>query len=173
MGPGNITHRPNVRYIGPEKSIDYNTLPIGLHSTGIEELARRRLGTLSAGERHLATLARGLAQEPRVLLLDEPAAHLDIGHQLALFRVLDQARSRGVAVLAVIHDLQRAAGWADRLLLLAHGRVAADGPAEDVLGSAAASQAFHVAIREHRVHGLASPVYSFEEPPAGEDSDTA
>ncbi len=164
---------PHTGPFRPLSAADRSAVHRALHSTGIEELARRRLGTLSAGERQLATLARGLAQEPRVLLLDEPAAHLDIGHQLALFRVLDQARSRGVAVLAVIHDLQRAAGWADRLLLLAHGRVAADGPAGDVLGSAAASQAFHVAIREHRVHGLASPVYSFEEPPAPEDSDTA
>ena len=88
--------------------------------TGIARAARRRrLGTLSAGERQLATLARGLAQEPRVLLLDEPAAHLDVGHQLRLFRVLDEVRARGVAVLAVVHDLQRAAAWAERMVLLA------------------------------------------------------
>ena len=79
------------------------------------------LGTLSAGERQLAALARGLAQEPRVLLLDEPAAHLDIGHQLRLFRVLDEVRAGGVAVLAVVHDLQRAAAWAERMVLLDGG----------------------------------------------------
>ncbi len=163
---------PHTGPFRPLSEADRAAVQRALHSTGIEELARRRLGTLSAGERQLATLARGLAQEPRVLLLDEPAAHLDIGHQLALFRVLDQARSRGVAVLTVIHDLQRAATWAGRLLLLAGGRVAAEGPAGDVLGSAAASQAFQVAIRGYRVDGLPSPVYSFEEPPASEDAGT-
>ncbi len=73
-------------------------------------------------------------------------------------------------MLAVIHDLQRAASWAGRLLLLADGRVATEGPAGDVLASPAASEAFHVAIRGHRVAGLPSPVYSFEEPPASDDA---
>src|SRR5205814_7022733 len=98
-----------------------------LARTGVEALARRSIATLSAGERQLATLARGLAQEPAVLLLDEPAAHLDIGHQLRLFRVLDDVRATGVAVLAVVHDLQRAADWGERLILIADGRVAASG----------------------------------------------
>ena len=61
-----------------------------------------------------------------MLLLDEPATHLDVRHQLHLFRVLDEVRQQGVAVLAVIHDLQRAA-WAPRMALLDGGRIAADG----------------------------------------------
>jgi iron complex transport system ATP-binding protein len=128
-------------------------------------LARRWLGTLSAGERQLATLARGLAQEPRVLLLDEPAAHLDIGHQLRLFRVLDEVRAAGVAVLAVVHDLQRAAAWAERMVLLAEGRVARDGPPDTVLASEECARAFEVAIRGHAVPGSPHPLYNFEERP--------
>jgi iron complex transport system ATP-binding protein len=115
--------------------------------TGIGHLAGRRLGTLSAGERQLATLARGLAQEPRVLLLDEPAAHLDVGHQLQLFRTLDEVRREGVGVLAVVHDLARAAAWAERMLLVDRGRVAAEGTPDAVLESAAAEAAFGVRIR--------------------------
>ena len=102
-----------------------------MEQTGISHLARRRLVTLSAGERQLATLARGLAQEPQVLLLDEPAAHLDIGHQLQLFRALDGVRQCGVAVLAVIHDLARAAAWAGRMVLVSSGRIVAEGTPTD------------------------------------------
>ncbi|HXY40323.1 MAG TPA: ABC transporter ATP-binding protein [Vicinamibacteria bacterium] len=112
----------------------------------IEHLAGRALGTLSAGERQLALLARGLAQEPSVLLLDEPAAHLDIRHQLHLLRLIDEVRAQGVAVLAVIHDLQRAA-WAPRMALLEAGRIAAAGTPAEVLESEAAGRAFGVAIR--------------------------
>jgi iron complex transport system ATP-binding protein len=134
-----------------------------LRQTGIEALAERSIATLSAGERQLAGLARGLAQEPQILLLDEPAAHLDVGHELALFRVLDDVRARGVAVLAVVHDLARAALWAERMLLLHDGRVAAAGPPDAVLQSEACALAFQVRIRGHAVPGHAQPVYSFEE----------
>jgi iron complex transport system ATP-binding protein len=136
-----------------------------LEQTGIAHLRRRPLGTLSAGERQLAALARGLAQQPRLLLLDEPAAHLDIGHQLRLFRVLDGVRACGVGVLAVAHDLPRAAAWASRMVLLADGRVAAQGRPDEVLGSAACAEAFQVAIRGQRVDGVPHPLYWFEEAP--------
>jgi iron complex transport system ATP-binding protein len=134
-----------------------------LEQTGIAPLAARRLGTLSAGERQLATLARGLAQEPRVLLLDEPGAHLDIGHQLQLFRTLDDVRRRGVGVLAVVHDLARAAQWADRMQLVAAGRIAAAGAPGEVLSSEAASLAFGVRIRGHAIPALPRLHYTFEE----------
>jgi iron complex transport system ATP-binding protein len=134
-----------------------------LRLAGIEPLARRRVGWLSAGERQLAALARGLAQEPSVLLLDEPAAHLDVRHQLDLFRILDEVRADGVAVLAVVHDLQRAAGWAERMLLLHQGRIEAEGPPRAVLASEACARAFGVAVRAHVVPGLPQPLYSFEE----------
>jgi len=134
-----------------------------LDRTAIAHLAPRRLATLSAGERQLASLARGLAQEPQVLLLDEPAAHLDIGHQLQLFRTLDEVRQSGVAVLAVVHDLTRAAAWADRMVLVAGGRVAASGPPSSVLESAAASEAFGVRILGHAIPALPHRHYTFEE----------
>ena len=158
---GRYPHRGPFR---PLTRDDHAAISGALAVTGIEGLARRALETLSAGERQLAALARGLAQQPRVLLLDEPGAHLDVGHQLGLFRVLDQARAGGVAVLAVVHDLQRAAAWAGRMILLHEGRVAAEGPPDAVLTSPEAARAFRVSVRAYALPGAAHPLYSFEEP---------
>lgn len=160
---GRYPHRGPFR---PFSAADEEVVTRSLRQTEIEHLARRRLGTLSAGERQLATLARGLAQEPQVLLLDEPAAHLDIGHQLHLFRVLDEVRAKGVAVLAVVHDLQRAAAWAQRMLLLDQGQLTAQGRPAEVLGSPACACAFGVAVHGHRIPGLPSPLYHFRAPNA-------
>jgi len=159
---GRYPHRGPFQPLG---ATDHAAVARALQQTGIAALADRRLGTLSAGERQLATLARGLAQEPRVLLLDEPAAHLDIGHQLQLFRTLDGVRACGVGVLAVVHDLARAAEWAERMLLVAEGRIAAEGAPDAVLASEAACRAFGVRIRGHAVPTLSHPFYSFEERP--------
>ena len=157
---GRYPHRGPFRPLTGE---DEAAVERALEQTGVRGLAGRRLGTLSAGERQLATLARGLAQEPRVLLLDEPGAHLDVGHQLQLFRVLDGVRGCGVAVLAVVHDLQRAATWADRIVLLDEGRVTAEGAAPDVLAGPACARAFGVDVRGHVVPGLPHLLYSFED----------
>ena len=157
---GRYPHRGPFR---PFTDADEAAVARALRLTGIEHLALRRLGTLSAGERQLVLLARGLAQEPRLLLLDEPAAHLDVGHQIALFRALDGVREGGVAVLAVIHDLPRAAEWARRMVLLHRGRIAAEGTPEAVLLSPAAEEAFSVRIRSLELAGEPGRVYRFEE----------
>jgi iron complex transport system ATP-binding protein len=151
--------------LAPFTEEDRAAVARALHQTEIEHLARRPLGTLSAGERQLAFLARGLAQEPAVLLLDEPATHLDVRHQLHLFRVLDEVRQCGVAVLAVIHDLQRAAAWAPRMALLDGGRIAAEGTPTQVLESEAAERAFGVAIRGLPVGYGSERLWRFEEKP--------
>jgi iron complex transport system ATP-binding protein len=149
--------------LAPFTAEDRSAVGRALRQTEIEHLARRPLGTLSAGERQLASLARGLAQDPAVLLLDEPAAHLDVRHQLHLFRVLDDVRQRGVAVLAVIHDLPRAAAWAPRVALLDEGRIAAEGTPAEVLESGAAQRAFGVAIQGVPVGDGRERLWRFEE----------
>ena len=105
-----------------------------MDAVGIAALADRRIPELSGGERQLVSLARALAQEPGILLLDEPTAHLDIRHQQTLLAALEGA-GRARTVLLVSHDLTLAAAICDRLLLLAQGRVVACGPPKEVMTS--------------------------------------
>lgn len=101
---------------------------------GLEDLADRPLATLSAGQRQKAVLARALAQEPVVLLLDEPTSHLDLRHQVEIMDLLDQLRRRlGLTLVAVLHDLNLAALYCQRLVLVQAGRVAAAGEPARVL----------------------------------------
>jgi iron complex transport system ATP-binding protein len=105
-----------------------------MERTGTWELRERAVTELSGGERQRVVLARAFAQEPRVLLLDEPTAHLDLGFQVQALRLARALRDeRKVAVLATLHDLNLAASVADRMVVLSKGRVAAEGPPDRVL----------------------------------------
>ncbi|ROR96546.1 iron complex transport system ATP-binding protein [Salana multivorans] len=96
-------------------------------------LAERRFPTLSGGEKARVSFARVLAQTTPVLLLDEPTAALDIRHQEALLEEVRVCADVGCAVVVVLHDLSLAGAYADRIALLSHGRVRADGPPRSVL----------------------------------------
>lgn len=106
----------------------------GMRDTGVAHLADRSIDTLSGGEWQRVLIARALTQEPRVMLLDEPTAHLDLQHQAdicALLRTLNE--SRGLTVVLVSHDLNLASQYCDRLLLLHERRIAACGSVQEVL----------------------------------------
>ncbi|RJL01465.1 ABC transporter ATP-binding protein [Paracoccus aestuarii] len=102
---------------------------------------------LSGGERQRVQLARALAQDPRELFLDEPTNHLDIQHQLELMRLIARL---GLTSIVALHDLNHAAQFCDRLLVLDRGRVVADGPPDQVLTPALLAQVFRVDCDFHR-----------------------
>ncbi|HEU0013940.1 MAG TPA: ABC transporter ATP-binding protein, partial [Longimicrobium sp.] len=97
------------------------------------DLASRTVPTLSGGERQRARVARALAQQAPTLALDEPTAALDVSHEMAIFELLRELGRAGTTVLLVTHNLNLAARYADRLVLLDRGRVAAQGTPADVL----------------------------------------
>jgi iron complex transport system ATP-binding protein len=125
---------PHLGWLEGETAEDRARASETLREVGLADRAKDGILEISGGERQRVLLARALAQEAPLLLLDEPTSHLDIGHQLDLLgRVRALARRRHLAVLAAIHDLNLAARYADRIVVLAHGRVVADGPPETVL----------------------------------------
>jgi iron complex transport system ATP-binding protein len=112
-------------------------------------LAGRYADELSGGERQRVLVAMALAQEPELLLMDEPTLHLDLAHQVALLAAIRRLRrQRGLTVVAVLHDLNLAAEFAPRVIVLSDGRIAADGAPDDVLTPALVERAFGVRVWE-------------------------
>jgi iron complex transport system ATP-binding protein len=125
---------PHVGQFGVETRVDLESVERATSRLQLDEFAGRALATLSGGEAQRAVLARALAQEAPVLLLDEPTSSLDIGHALDVLEILDDLRHQeGLTVVTAIHDLNLAARFADRLVLLSRGAIAAEGPAAQVL----------------------------------------
>lgn len=125
---------PHIAYLGSEGSADLDVVDRSLADLELTDFARRRLHQLSGGEQQRVVLARALSQEPRILLLDEPTSALDIGHQLATLELIGSMRGdRKLTIISAMHDLTLAARYADRLALLAGGRIVADGEAGEVI----------------------------------------
>ena len=115
-----------------------------------EALADRPADAISGGERQRALIARALAADAPLLLMDEPSSHLDAPHQAWLVRLVRELARGGCAVVVALHDLSLAAALADRIALLAEGGVIADGPADDVLQSKTLDAAFGAAFERLR-----------------------
>ncbi|WP_378729775.1 heme ABC transporter ATP-binding protein [Nocardia brasiliensis] len=115
------------------RELDDERIAAAMAAADVEHLAARSFPTLSGGERARVALARVLAQDTGTLLLDEPTAALDLGHQEAVLRLATARAAAGSAVVVVLHDLGIAAAYADRVAVLESGRIAADGPPRQVL----------------------------------------
>ncbi len=125
---------PHLPRFGRETVHDLAIARRAMDLAGVSHIADRPITELSGGERQRAFLAMCLAQEPELLLLDEPTNHLDIGHQLSILNLIkDLSRQAGMTVVAVFHDLNLAAEFCDRLVLLDRGRMAGAGTPAEVL----------------------------------------
>ena len=125
---------PHLRPFSLERPPDFAAARAALREMDLADLEEKRLLELSSGERQRALIARALAQEPRVVLMDEPTAFLDLRHRLQIYEILARLnREKGLTVVTTSHDLNLAARYGSRLMLLDHGRLAANGPPEEVL----------------------------------------
>jgi iron complex transport system ATP-binding protein len=125
---------PHMGLLGLEGPEDIAQTQAAMRFTGVDHLAHRKLNALSGGERQRVFIARAICQEPEIILLDEPTAALDLAHQARLMDLMERFKNeRGVTVVMVSHDVNLAAMYADRLLLLKAGRIQALGPPGEVL----------------------------------------
>lgn len=141
---GRVPHRRRFQLL--ETKHDEEVAERAMALTGTSELRGRLLKELSGGERQLISIAKALCQEPKLLLLDEPTAHLDIAHQLRVLDLLRKLNREGLTVLAVFHDLNLAGEYCDRILLLKDGRRGKIGPPEEVLNSDVIGDAYGVRV---------------------------
>ena len=125
---------------------DSAVVSAAMEATDIAHLAKRRITTLSGGEIARVALARVLAQETKIILLDEPTASLDIKHQEMVLELLRKKARAGTLVIIVVHDLEAAASIADRLLVMVNGHIVADGSPQHVLSSALLSEVYDYPI---------------------------
>lgn len=128
-----------------------------MEMTNTFHLAQRLYGELSGGEQQRVIIAMALAQEPQILLIDEPTVHLDINHQIEVLELIKELnRDSALTVLATMHDLNLAALYFDRLILLDEGRIVAEGPPGQVLIERRIKQVFqaHVEIQSHPTRGV-------------------
>lgn len=139
---------PHTRLLGSQSVADRGVINEAMHVTEVASFARRRFDELSGGEQQRVILAMALAQETDYLLLDEPTVHLDLHHQHELLELLDRLhRERGIGILAVMHDLNLASLYFERLALLDQGRIVADAAPAAVLDHPELLQVFRAPLR--------------------------
>ena len=125
---------PHLGLLGVEGDSDLEIARNAMAMAGVDHLARRRIDQLSGGERQRVFIARAICQHPRMILLDEPTAALDLAHQVRVMDLMERLKTeQGITVVMVSHDLNLAAMYADQVVLLNKGRIAGLGPPQSVL----------------------------------------
>jgi iron complex transport system ATP-binding protein len=142
-----------------ESPADRDAVRRAIELTDAAPFARRPFQALSGGERQRIVLAGALAQEPAVLLLDEPTTFLDLKHQIQTYGLLHRLAREGMAVVAVTHDLNLASSYADRIVVLSRGKVAADGMPGEVVRAELLREVFEVDVEIRPDHAGRPWVY--------------
>jgi len=139
---------PHIKTLGREGSKDLEIVRNAMEITNTLHLAERPIDELSGGEMQRVIIARALAQEPQVLLLDEPTAHLDINHQLEILELVRRiTRDKGLVTILVTHDLNLASLYCDNLILLNSGKIYSIGPPNKVLTPEKIGHVYHVNVQ--------------------------
>jgi iron complex transport system ATP-binding protein len=150
---------PHIGAFGYESRTDLDSVGDALARLELEQFSARPLRTLSGGERQRVVLARALAQDAQLLLLDEPTAALDIGRQQQVLEIVAELREReGLTIVSAMHDLTLAAQYADRLLLLSKGRLVADGAPNEIVTEELISEHYGASVRVIADDGFAIAV---------------
>ncbi|MDD5504515.1 MAG: ABC transporter ATP-binding protein [Candidatus Omnitrophica bacterium] len=137
---------PYIGFFGHEKKGDLQKVRLVLEQTGLTRVRNKPVHCLSAGEGQRVLIARALAQEAKLLLLDEPTAHLDIGYQTDILDLIKSLQQEsGISVICVLHDLNLASQYCDKLLLIDEGRAAGFDIPERVLKRGVLESVFHAA----------------------------
>ncbi|WP_078427414.1 ABC transporter ATP-binding protein [Alkalihalobacterium alkalinitrilicum] len=132
---------PHKKFLEKDNSHDEEVVTRSLKEVGIEHYRYKNFSDLSGGEKQRVLIARALAQQPKLFILDEPTNHLDIHHQLHL---LDVVKGLRLTSLAALHDLNLAAAYCDKLLVINEGKIVAQGPPEEILTEQLLADVFHV-----------------------------
>lgn len=154
---------PHLPFWAGEGKHDCEIAWAAMRRTQVDSLHDRHAAELSGGEQQRVVIARALTQQPAVLLLDEPTAHLDLKFQMDVLELIRSlAAEQGLAILMTLHDLNQAAVYADRVALMQQGQIAAQGAAREVFTVEQLSQVYgvRVAVSEHPAHGtpLVAPI---------------
>lgn len=150
---------PHLRLLQGESRRDVAIVRAAMERADCWHFRARPVDELSGGERQRVVIARALAQQPDLLLLDEPTSHLDLAHQVETFRLMRElCRDQQLAVVAVVHDLTLASLFADRVVLLSGGIIAAEGAPGDVLRAGVIERTFGVAVRVIRDPATGAPI---------------
>ena len=148
--------------VGFDSPRDVEIAMRALGDTDAAQFAHRRFNQLSSGERQRVTLARSLAQQPKLLLLDEPTANADIAHQLSLLELVrGLTREREIGALIVTHEINLVAEFADRMALIKDGRLLADGSPHEVMTADRLSGLFEITLFVDRHPLSGAPVVSW------------
>lgn len=145
---------PFLNFFGYENKVDREKVFSALEKMEISHLANKGINEISGGEAQRAFIARALVQETDIILMDEPNAHLDLKHQISIFKLLEDLNKEGKTILTVSHDLNLPGRFAENVMLIREGEIVKYGRKEDVLSADLIKSVFDVNVKTEKKSGV-------------------